>query len=88
MKTTSILLSFALAFKAIYSRAIDNNQNNIKNGDSFEMVKNKNYVYKFHCSDEKQYCDKLKNDIDFAFNTISNALGKYKIYFLYNFNNI
>jgi len=88
MKTSTILLSITLAFKTIYSKAIDNNYyditnqtNDIKVDKSYEVVKIDNCSYKFHCSEEKKECDGYKNDINFACNALSNAFGKYKFYF-------
>jgi len=84
MKTTSILLSLALAFKTIYSKAIDNAKiiseqlNVIEEDNSFELVESDNFIYKFHCSEEQEYCDKLKNDLEYAFTTISNAFEIYQ----------
>jgi len=85
MKTTTILLSVALAFKTIYSKAIDNlssaiiDQLNIpEDYEDVEIVKSDNFIYKFHCSEEKEFCDKIKSDLEFAFNTLSNTFGKYK----------
>jgi len=85
MKTTTILLSVALAFKTIYSKAIDNissaiiDQLNIpEDYEDVEIVKSDNFIYKFHCSDEKEFCDKIKNDLEFAFDTISNAFEFYQ----------
>jgi len=83
MKTTSIVLSVAFAFQTIYSRAVDNsyyaasNQLNVsKVDDPIEIVESEHFVYKLHCSEEKQYCDGIKNDLEYAFNTISNTFGK------------
>ncbi len=95
MKTTAILLSLALAFKTINSKAIDNiskaiaDQLNIpEDYDSVEIVKTDNFIYKFHCSEEEKFCNKIKSDLDFAFNTISNTFGKYiNIYILCKFIN-
>jgi len=89
MKTTAILLTVALAFKTIYSRAIfdnlneyntqlNNQFNNTKVDDPFEIVKNDKFVYRFHCSEEKSVCDGFKNDLDFAFKTISNTFEIYQ----------
>jgi len=81
MKTTTILFSIALAFETIYSKAIDNisKQSNVsKVEDPFEIVKSKNFIYKFHCSEEKNVCDGFKNDIDYAFNAISKTFEIYK----------
>jgi len=91
MKTTSILLSLALAFKTIYSKAIDINTNfvseqlNVPEEDnSFELVESKeyNFIYKLHCQNN---CEKIKDDLNFAFNTTSNAFGKYRFYFYFYF---
>jgi len=85
MKTSTILLSIALAFRTIYSKAIYSNSKIIseqlsipEEDNSFELVESDNFIYKFHCSDEKEYCDKIKNDLDFAFATISNAFEIYQ----------
>jgi len=84
MRTTSILLSLALAFKTIYSKAIDNAKiiseqlNVIEEDKSFELVESDNFIYKFHCSEEQEYCDKLKNDLDYAFTTLSNTFEIYQ----------
>jgi len=89
MKASTILFSLALAFKTIYSRAIEdniyeiNNQLNVTNVDNpYELIESNNFIYKLHCSEEKEFCDKIKNNLEFAFKTISNAFGKYKILFL------
>jgi len=74
MKLTPILLSVTLAFKTIYSKAIDNN-------NSYETVKINDFSYKFHCSEEKKFCDGIRNYIKYACNIISNTFGKYKFYF-------
>jgi len=74
MKTTTILLSIAFAFETIYSRAI----NDSKVDDPFEIVESENFVYKLHCSEGQQYCDGIKNDLDFAFNTLSNTFEIYQ----------
>jgi len=88
MKITSILFSFALAFQTIYSKAVKTNnkiaseQLNIPEEDnSYELVKNKknNFIYKLHCPVGND-CLKIKNDLEFAFNTTSNAFGKYNIF--------
>jgi len=85
MKTTTLLLSIALAFKTTYSRAVDNNFYGIKNhlnvrevDDPFEIVENDKFIYRFHCSEEKKVCDGFKNDLDFAFNKISNTFEIYQ----------
>jgi len=85
MKPTAILLSIALAFKTIYSRAVDNNPYEIKNhlnirkvDDPFEIVENDKFIYRFHCSEEKKVCDGFKNDLEFAFNIISNTFEIYQ----------
>jgi len=89
MKTSTILLTVALAFKTIYSRAIvdnlienksqlNNQLNDTKVEDPFEIVKDDKFVYKFHCSEEKTVCDGFKNDLDFAFKTISNTFEIYQ----------
>jgi len=84
MRTTSILLSLALAFKTIYSKAIDINtkivseQLNVPEEDnSYELVKSEkyNFIYKFHCQSN---CDEIKNDLEFAFNATSNAFEIYQ----------
>jgi len=69
MKTFIILLPILLAFKTVYSKAIDN---------SYERIKLNNFSYKFHCSEEKKLCDSYKNNIKFACNTISKTFEIYK----------
>jgi len=85
MKTTTVLFSIALAFKTIYSRTIAEalygitNQLNVSKGDnSSELVESNNFVYKFHCSEEKELCDKIKNNLAYATKTISNTFEIYK----------
>jgi len=89
MKATSLLLSFILAFTTVYSKAVDININdkiiseqlNVSEEDnSFELVKSNdyNFIYKFHCSDEGDYCEGIKNNLEFAFMTISNAFEIYQ----------
>jgi len=85
MRISNILLSLALTFKTIYSRAVDNNSNilsdqlkAIEEDSSYELVKSDNFIYKYHCYDEKEYCNKIKNDLDYAFNTISKAFEIYQ----------
>jgi len=88
MKTTSILLSLALVFQTVYSKAIDNyskiikEQINVTEEDSaFELVKTDNFIYKFHCSEKDDvYCNKLKDDLDFAFTTLSNTFRMYNLF--------
>jgi len=83
MKSTTILLSIALAFKTVYSKAIDAMDSVIAeqlnvNDNSIEVVNNTNFIYKFHCEDDKDYCDKIKSDIEFAFNKLSNTFEFYQ----------
>jgi len=81
MKTSSILLSIALAFQTVYSKAINNKilPEQLNGTDnSFELVESDNFIYKLHCSEEYD-CDKFKNDLNFAFTTLSNTFGKYNI---------
>jgi len=94
MKATSLLLSFVLAFQTVYSKAVDINTNDINSkivseqlnvseeDNSFELIKSQNYnfVYKFHCSDKEDYCNEIKNDLEFAFKTTSNVFGKYNYF--------
>jgi len=84
MKTTSILFSLALAFKAIYSKAIDNNdkitleQLNVPEEDnSFKLVKSEDFIYKFHCPEEND-CDQIQDSLNFALDKLSNALEFYQ----------
>jgi len=81
MKTTSIFFSFALAFKTIYSKALNSNntitseplnipeQLNIQEED-----KNKDFIYDFHCSEDSD-CENIKNDLNFALEKLSNTFG-------------
>jgi len=92
MKATSLLLSFVLAFQTVYSKAVDINTNDINSkivseqlnvseeDNSFELIKSQNYnfVYKFHCSDKEDYCNEIKNDLEFAFKTTSNVFEFYQ----------
>jgi len=84
MKTSTLLLSIALAFKVIYSKAIDttdnitSNQLNVEEDSTVEIINNDNFIYKLHCSDEKELCDKIKNDFEYAFKIISNAFEIYQ----------
>jgi len=83
MKVSSILLSLALAFKAVNSKAINDKItfeqiNVVEEDSSFELVESDNFIYKFHCSEEPEYCNKLKDDLDFAFNSLSNAFEFYQ----------
>ena len=86
MKTKTILLIASLAIKSIYSKAIDNitdvvaNQLNVED-NSIEIVEINNFINKLHCSYEKELCNKIKDSFDFAFDKISNAFGKYFIFF-------
>jgi len=85
MKVSTLLISAALAFKAIYSKAIDETDSVIaeqidvvKGDDSVDVINSNNFIYKFHCSDEEDYCKKVKNNLDFAFNTLSNTFEIYE----------
>jgi len=80
MKASTLLISAALAFKAIYSKAIDEVDSVIaeqidvvKGDDSIDVINSNNFIYKFHCSDEEDYCNKIKNDLNFAFDILSNT---------------
>jgi len=82
MRTTKILLTITLAFKTIYSKAINNTSNIIEKqlnvDDSVELVKSDNFITKFHCNEEKEYCEKVKNEFNFVFDTLSNAFEFYQ----------
>jgi len=88
MKTSTILLSVALAFKTIYTKAIDNGVNIkssqlavIKNDINLEIINGKNFTYKYHCNDDKderKYCEGIKNDLDYAFKALSNTFEFYQ----------
>jgi len=87
MKTSTILLSVALAFRTIYSKAVYYHSKAIseqlsipEEDSSFELVESRNFIYKLHCSEEKKYCDKIKKDLYFAFSAVSNAFGKQRIF--------
>jgi len=74
MKLISILLSIILTIHTVCSKAIDNTKAN----NSYEVVKGDNFAYKFNCFDDKQFCDKIKNNIKLAFIALSNVFGKIK----------
>jgi len=88
MKTSTILLSVALAFKTIYTKAIDNGVNIkssqlavIKNDINLEIINGKNFTYKYHCNDDKderKYCEGIKNDLDYAFTKLSDTFEFYQ----------
>jgi len=80
MKITSILFSFSLALKTIYSKAIDNKitleQLNIPEEDnSFKLVEREDFIYKFHCSEDDSICGKIQNDLNFALDKLSDTFG-------------
>jgi len=67
MKTSTILLSVALAFRTIYSKAVYYHSKAIseqlsipEEDSSFELVESRNFIYKLHCSEEKNTVIKLK----------------------------
>jgi len=87
MRISTILLSVVLSFNTIYSKAIDNDaylkgiqKDVIMQDDFLEIIhdKNGNFINKFHCSNERKFCEKIKNDLDYAFDTFSNALEIYQ----------
>jgi len=85
MKILTILLSFILAFKPIYSKAIKNKNSHhveqldlTKENDFVEIVNTDNFIYKLHCFDKEGFCDKVKNDLDYAFNVLSKTFEFYQ----------